>query len=326
MIETCPFVSRTSSANSAENGVGLKYARQLMCFVSPRSRSPSSTAIGWRSSGRLNSSSAKKIGTRPTPRSRAPGHGSLHLVEHGLDLAVRVLTAEVRGCAVDALHRAADARPDRKRVRGRVQRIAARRPAEAEVVCADPVGLSPPDQSRDLAPGRVRTEHGQRFLAGADDAVVDAEELEALLWAGREARSARDEHRLGRHLAQGAPQLEDLGKQEADVDRLVVRRVEPVDHDAVVDDPDPEPDQVGTEGPRRLAGRSERILGDEVRVEELHLGACLLRGRAQPLEPVRRHRRDPLKRVRVNEKDATSAPDCGGRGRGGHGRLSVTPQ
>ena len=194
------------------------------------------------------------------------------------------------------------------------------------MVCTDPVGLSPPDQPRDLVPGRVRTEHGQRVLAGADDAVVDAQVLEALLGAGREARPARDKHRLGRHLAQGAPQLADLRKQEADVDRLVVRPVEPVDHDAVVDDPDPEPDQVGPKGQRRLAGRSKWVLGNEVRVEELHLSAGLLRSRAQPLEPVGGHRRDPLERVRVNEKDATSAPGCGGRGRGGHGRLSVTPQ
>ena len=215
-----------------------------------------------------------------------PGDGALDLVEHGVEIAVRVLTAEVRRGAVDALHRAADARPDRKRVRGRVERIAARRPAEAEVVRTDPVGLSPPDQPRDLVPGRVRTEHGQRVLAGADDAVVDVEELEAFLRAGREARPARDEHRLRRRLAQGSPQLADLGEQEADVDRLVVGRVEPVDHDAVVDDPDPEPDQVGPESPRGLAGRSERVLGDEVWVEELQprrrSSSAAVRSRSSP--------------------------------------------
>ena len=255
-----------------------------------------------------------------------PGHGALHFVQHRVEVAVRVLPPEVRRRAVHALHRAADARPHRKRVRGRVERIAARHPAEREAVRTNPVGLSSADESRDLVPGHVRTEHGQRLLAGADDAVVDVEKVEAFLRAGREARSARDEHRLGGHFAQRSPQLADLGEQEADVDRLVVGRVEPVDHDAVVDDPDPETDQVGLERPRGLAGRSEWVLGDEVRVEELHLGAGVLRGRTQALEPVRGHRCDPLERVRVNEEDATSAPGCGGRGRGGHGRLSVTPQ
>ena len=68
VIETSPFVSRTSSASSAENGVGLKYARHVTVSARPRSTSPRSTAIGCFSSGRLNSSSAKKIGTRPMPR------------------------------------------------------------------------------------------------------------------------------------------------------------------------------------------------------------------------------------------------------------------
>ena len=88
----------------------------------------------------------------------------------------------------------------------------------------------------------------------------------------------------------------------------------------------PRPIRSGWNDLRGLAGRSEWVLGDEVRVEELHLGAGVLRGRTQALEPVRGHRCDPLERVRVNEEDATSAPGCGGRGRGGHGRLSVTPQ
>ena len=77
-----------------------------------------------------------------------PGHGALDFVQHRVDVAVRVLPPEVRRRAVDALHRAADARPDRKRVRGRVERIAARRPAEAEVVRTNAVGLSSSDQSR----------------------------------------------------------------------------------------------------------------------------------------------------------------------------------
>jgi hypothetical protein len=202
--------------------------------------------------------------------------------------------------------------------------IAACRAAERQVVCADPFCLPPSDQSRRLTPGRVGTEHGHRVLAGADDAVVDVQVLETLLRARREARAARDEHRFRSRLAQRAPQLANLGQEKADVDRVVT--LEPVDHDAVVDDPDPEPDQVGLERLRRVPSGDERILGDEVRVEELDLGARLLGGSPHPLEAVRGHRRHPLERVRVNEKDATSAPDCGGRGRGGHGRLSVTPQ
>ena len=192
------------------------------------------------------------------------------------------------------------------------------------MVGADPLRLSPPDKSRGLSPGRVGTEHGHGFFARADDAVLDVEVLEALLGAGREAGAARDEHRLRRSFAEHPAQLADLRQEEADVDRLVGRGVEAVDDDAVVDDPDPEPDHVGLETLGSLSRRAQRVFGDEEGVDQLDLGAGRLDRRPQPLEPVRGHGRHPLEGIGVNEEDAAWAPGCGRPGWRGHGRLSVT--
>ena len=138
------------------------------------------------------------------------GNGPLDLVQHRVHFIVGVLPAEVRCGAVDALHRAADARPHRERVRRRVERLAACRPAEAEVVGADSLRLSLLDKSRGLAPGRVGTEHGHGFLARADDAVLDVEVLKALLGTRGEPGSSRDEHRFRCGLSQYPAKLADL--------------------------------------------------------------------------------------------------------------------
>ena len=172
------------------------------------------------------------------------------------------------------------------------------------MVGADPLRLSPPDKSRGLSPGHVGTEHGHGFFARADDAVLDVEVLEALLGTGREAGAACDEHRLRRGLAEHPAQLADLRQEEADVDRLVGRGIEAVDDDAVVDDPDPEPDEVGPEALSGLPSGAQRVLRDEEGVDQLDLGAGRLDRRPKPLEPVRGHRRHPLEGVGVNEEDA----------------------
>ena len=174
------------------------------------------------------------------------------------------------------------------------------------MVGADPLRLSPPDKSRGLSPRRVGTEHGHRFLARADHAVLDVEELQALLWTGREAGAACHEHGLRSGLTEHLAQLADLRQEEADVDRLVGRSVEAVDDDAVVDDPDPEPDDVRPEALSRLASGAEGVLRDEEGVDQLDLGAGRLDRRAEALEPVRRHRRHPLERVGMDEEDAAS--------------------
>ena len=101
-------------------------------------------------------------------------------------------------------------------------------------------------------------------------------------------------------------QLADLRQEEADVDRLVGRSVEAVDDDAVVDDPDPEPDDVWPEALSRLASGAEGVLRDEEGVDQLDLGAGRLDRRAEALEPVRRHRRHPLERVGMDQEDAAS--------------------
>ena len=248
-------------------------------------------------------------------------HRPLEFLQHDLEVPVRMLPPEVRRRAVHALHRAADARPHRERVRRRVERLSARGPGEPEVVRLDPVSLSLPDQSRRLTPGRVRNERGDCGLARTDHAVLEVEVLQALLGACREARAARHERRLGRDLGQRLAQLADLRQQEADVDRLLA--FEAVDHDAVVDDPDPEPDHVRPEPLGRLARGPDRILRHEIGIEELDLGARVLGRRPHALEPVRGHGRDPLERVGVDQEDAASAPGCGGPGWSGHGRLSV---
>ena len=132
----------------------------------------------------------------------------LELLQHDLEVPVRMLPPEIRRRAVHALHRAADARPHGERVRGRVKRITPRRPGEPEVVRPDPVGLSLPDQSRRLTPGHVRNERGDCGLARTDNAVFEVEVLQAFLRAGREARAAGHECRLGRDLGQRLAQLD----------------------------------------------------------------------------------------------------------------------
>ena len=196
VIETRPFVSRTSSASSAENGVGLKYARHVTESARPRSTSPRRTAIECFSSGRLNSSSAKKIGTRPMPRPFADSTVCLDLGEHRAEVAVRVLAHQVRGRAVRALHRAADPRPHRERVRGRVERIALRGAREDELVGVDAPLLAAPYEPRNLLQRPARADRCKRVLAGADHAPLDVEVLEALLGTRREPSAAGDEGRL----------------------------------------------------------------------------------------------------------------------------------
>ena len=233
-----------------------------------------------------------------------------------------MLPPQIRGRAVHALHRAADTRPHRERVRRCVERLAARRPGEPEVVRLDPVSLSLSDQSRGLTPGHVRNERGDRGLACTDHAVLHVEVLQALLGACGKARAAGHEGRLRRDRPERLSQRTYLWEQEADVDWILA--LETVDHDAVVDDPDAEPDEVRLETLRRLARGSDRILGHEVGIEELDLGARVLRGRPHALEAVRGHGRNPLERVGMDQEDAASAPGCGGPGWSGHGRLSVT--
>ena len=108
-------------------------------------------------------------------------------------------------------------------------------------------------------------------------------------------------------------QLADLRQEEADVDRLVGRGVEAVDDDAVVDDPDPEPDEVGLEALSRLASGAERVLRDEEGVDQLDLGAGRLDRGPQALEPVRGHRRHPLERVGMDQEDAAGKSPSRGR-------------
>jgi hypothetical protein len=103
-----------------------------------------------------------------------------------------------------------------------------------------------------------------------------------------------------------------LGQQEADVDRLVRRSVEAIDDDAVVDDADAEPDHVGLQALCCVARGGDRVVGDEVGIEELHARACLLGGRAQPLEPVGGHGRHPLERVGMHQEDPRRRGPGGG--------------
>ncbi len=129
----------------------------------------------------------------------------------------------------------------------------------------------------------------------------------------------------GAAAARTPAQLEDLGQQEADVDRLVGRRLQAVDDDAVVDDADAEADHVRPEALGSGARRAQRVLRDQVGIEQLDLGAGRLDRRAQALEAVRRHRRHPLERVRVDEEDAGRAgPGDDRPGWGGHCLLECT--
>src|SRR5439155_17445251 len=99
----------------------------------------------------------------------------LELVEHGLEIAARMLAAKVRGCAVDALHRAADPGPHRERVRGRVQGVATGLAAEAKAICGDAFRLPAADNPGNLVEGLSLAHGGQRFFARANNAVVHAE-------------------------------------------------------------------------------------------------------------------------------------------------------
>src|SRR5438876_1569597 len=147
----------------------------------------------------------------------SPVHGRLDLVENGVHLSARVLPAEVGRGAVDALHGTADPRPHRERVRRRVQRVAERRPAEPEVVGADPLLFASPDEAWDAVERLALADPCERLLTRADDAVLDVEVLEALLRAGGEAGAADEEGRLRRGLAESRAQREHLREQEADV-------------------------------------------------------------------------------------------------------------
>ena len=108
-------------------------------------------------------------------------------------------------------------------------------------------------------------------------------------------------------------QLADLGQEEADVDRPVARSVEAVDDDAVVDDPDPEPDDIRPEALGRLAGGPDRVLREEKGVEELDLGAGRLDRRSEALQPVGRDRRHPLEGVGVDQQGPKRDPAAAGR-------------
>ena len=218
-----------------------------------------------------------------------------------------MLPAEVRGRAVDALHRAADARPHRERVRGRIQRVAAGRAAEAEVVCADSLSLSAADEPRGLLEGcrpnrsrrarprpRRRRRSRRRGTPGTPAGRPRSPRRPRRTSPRARPRpSARRSSRIS-----GSRKLTSIGSSSGASSRSTTMQSSMIRI--------PSPIRSGRNAPRRAASRFERVLGDEVRVEELDLGAGLLGGRAQPLEPVRRHRRDPLERVRVNEKDATS--------------------
>ena len=133
---------------------------------------------------------------------RRRGDRLLELVEHDLERTVLVLAAEIRRQAVDALHRAADPRPHRKRVDRRVERLAERRPTgERQLVGVERVGVAAPDETRDRSELRAGGEtvegEPEGHLAGADDSPLDLEVVEALARKGGEGCAAAEEERLG---------------------------------------------------------------------------------------------------------------------------------
>ena len=161
-------------------------------------------------------------------------------------------------------------------------------------------------------------------LAGADHTPLDVEILEALLGAGREPSATGDEGRLRNDLAERAPELTDLGQQEADVDRAVSVRRRIVDDDAVVDDSDSQSDDVGLQALGCGSGSPDRVLSDEVRIEDLDLCSRALRGGTQTLQSVGRDWGHPLKGIGMDQQGPKARPGGGRPGGNGHVQTSVT--
>ena len=240
-------------------------------------------------------------------RARALDHG-LDLTGDGVDVSRQMLAPQVRRQAVHALHRAADSRPHRDRVDGRVERLPQRQAVHGEPVRSQRVGLAAahePGDAVELGAGGDALQHlPERELAGPDDAVLDVEVVEALAGHGRERRSAEQEERVGCGLGDRAPQPQQFGHEPDEVERPVVRAAGVVHDDAVLDHAHAEADDGRPQPPRRLRRGLERAVGHEVRVDDLDLGARIGRRRADALEPVGRHRHHLLEGVRVHQQHA----------------------
>ena len=85
----------------------------------------------------------------------------------------------------------------------------------------------------------------------------------------------------------------------------------------------PRPTTCGCKRSAAARAALDRVLGEEIGIEDLDLGARALGRGSQPLQSVGRDRRHPLKGIGVDEQGPKARPGGGRPGGNGHVQASV---